>query len=286
MQSFIPKTWEEIPDCLRQMTEKSKFLGGGTDLIIKLHSGQLKPDALCYLGYVRELREIREQEEGLSIGAYLSMTELERDPRIKARYPALMRAAADVGSVQIRNNGTLGGNIGNASPAGDLLPVLCLYEAKVETMGPGGLRRLPIEDVLLSPGRMSLSYNEAIVRILLPPCTMETAFLKLGSRKKLTISRIGIALGAEKEDGRIRKLRLYIGAVSIKPLRLKAAEELAIGKRIGESEVLAMAEILSDYIREHVPEEFDRDYKVWAARGAMLDIFSRLKLISAEESEG
>ena len=85
MQSFIPKTWEEIPDCLRQMTEKSKFLGGGTDLIIKLHSGQMKPDALCYLGYVRELREIREQEEGLSIGAYLSMTELERDPGIKAR---------------------------------------------------------------------------------------------------------------------------------------------------------------------------------------------------------
>ena len=115
---------------------------------------------------------------------------------------------------------------------------------------------------------------------------METGFLKLGSRKKLTISRIGIALGAEREDGRIRKLRLYIGAVSIKPLRLKAAEELAIGKRIGESEVLAMAEILSDYIREHVPEEFDLDYKVWAARGAMLDIFSRLKLISAGESEG
>ena len=124
MRALLPKTWEEIPGYLGQMTEKSRVVGGGTDLIIKMRLGALDPDALCYLGYVKELKEIREDGENLVIGAYATMTEIETDPRVRERFPALMDAASDVGSLQIRNNGTIGGNIGNASPAGDLLPVL------------------------------------------------------------------------------------------------------------------------------------------------------------------
>lgn len=277
MRSLSPKTWDEIPGCLVQMTEDSKFVGGGTDFIIKLRMGLVKPDALCYLGYVKELKEIREDGEYLSIGAYATMTEIEKDPRVREQYPALIDAASDVGSLQIRNNGTIGGNIGNASPAGDLLPVLYLYDAKIEIMGPDGVCLAGIDEVLAGPGRLTLAYNEAITRILLPPCSYTTSFVKLGSRKKVTISRIGVALGLEMEKDHVKDIRLYIGAVSVKPLHLTKAEDFIRGKVLNELNILDMAQILSNYVKENVAVEFDRDYKVYAAKGAVMDAFLRLK---------
>lgn len=277
MRSLLPKTWEEIPACLAQMTEKSKIVGGGTDFVIKMRMGLVRPDALCYLGYVKELKEIRQEDEYLSVGAYATMTEIEKNPLVREYYPALMDAASDVGSLQIRNNGTIGGNIGNASPAGDLLPVLYLYDAQVEIMGTDGIRRAGINEVLAGPGRLTLAYNEAITRILLPSCNLVTSFVKLGSRKKVTISRIGVALGVEMEKDHVKDIRFYIGAVSIKPLHLTQAEDRVRGKVLNELNILDAAQVLSDYIKENVPEEFDRDYKVYASKGAVMDAFLRLR---------
>ena len=277
MRALLPKTWEEIPGYLGQMTEKSRVVGGGTDLIIKMRLGALDPDALCYLGYVKELKEIREDGENLLIGAYAAMTEIETDPRVRERFPALMDAASDVGSLQIRNNGTIGGNIGNASPAGDLLPVLYLYDAVLEIMGPEGVRRAGIDEVLAGPGRLHLAHNEAIVRIILPPCSLHTSFVKLGSRKKVTISRIGVALGIAMDGGAVKEMRLIVGAIGLKPVRFYEAEDFIRGKALNELNIMDIAEILSRYIKEHVAKEFDRDYKVYAAKGAVMDAFARLR---------
>lgn len=277
MRELIARTWEEIPGCLSRMTGEGKILGGGTDLIIKLRMGLVKPDCLCYLGYVKELKEIRREGEDLSIGAYATMTEIEKNEAVRRDYPALMDAAADVGSLQIRNNGTIGGNIGNASPAGDLLPVLYLYGARLEILGPEGSRTAGIDEVLAGPGRLNLAYNEAIVRIILPPSAGYTAFVKLGSRKKVTISRIGVALGIEMDGDYVKEMRLLIGAIGLKPVKLSEAEERIKGKALNEPNIMDIAGILSRYIKEHVPVEFDRDYKVFAAKGAVMDAFLRLK---------
>ncbi len=278
MRSILPKSYDDIQTSLLMMTERSKFVGGGTDFVIKMRMGLENPDILCYLGYVKELKEIHEEDDFLSIGAYATMTEIEKNASVCEHYPALAHAAGDVGSLQIRNNGTIGGNIGNASPAGDLLPVLYLYDAMVEVMGPKEIRRLHINDVLAGPGKMTLSHNEVIIRILLPTCRMNTCFVKLGSRRKVTISRIGIALGIQMEADHVKDICLYIGAVSVKPLHLTKAEDLIRGKVVNEPNILDMAKILSDYIKENVPLELDRDYKVYAARGAMLDAFVKLGL--------
>ena len=104
MISYTPKTLQEIPACLGRMTEKDKIIGGGTDLIIRLNMGLSKPDALCYLGYVDELKRITAEEDRLVIGAYATMTGIENHPAVKEYFPALMDAASDVGSLQIRNN--------------------------------------------------------------------------------------------------------------------------------------------------------------------------------------
>lgn len=277
MNSLLPKTYEEIPGCLKQMTEKSKFIGGGTDFIIKLRMGMIHPDCICYLGYVKELKEIRREGEELSIGAYATMTEIEQNPDVRKDYPALMDAASDVGSLQIRNNGTIGGNIGNASPAGDLLPVLYLYDAVLEIMGPEGTRRAGIDEVLAGPGRLNLAYNEAITRIILPKNTRVTSFVKLGSRKKVTISRIGVALGIEMDGDYVKEMKMVVGAIGIKPVKLIQAEEFIKGKPLNEPNILDIAAILSAYIKEHVAKEFDRDYKVFASKGVVTDAFLRLK---------
>ena len=238
MISYTPKTLQEIPACLGRMTEKDKIIGGGTDLIIRLNMGLSKPDALCYLGYVDELKRITAEEDRLVIGAYATMTGIENHPAVKEYFPALMDAASDVGSLQIRNNGTIGGNIGNASPAGDLLPVLYLYNAQVEIMGAEGNRVEPIEQIIAGPGRTTLAYNEAVTRIFLPRPAFVSSFVKLGFRRKVTISRIGIALGVQMDGDYVKDVRLVIGAISLKPVKLTAAEEFLRGKPLNESNII------------------------------------------------
>ena len=278
MRSLLPKKIDEIPDCLAQMTEKSCVIGGGTDLIIKMRMGLVIPDSLCYLGQVKELKEIRYEEDRLIIGAYATMTEIEKNETVRQIYPALMDAASDIGSLQIRNNATIGGNIGNASPAGDLLPVLYLYDAEIEIMGPEGSRIAPIDQVLAGPGKLHLSHNEAIVRVIIPKPEMKyTGFVKLGSRKKVTISRIGIALGLNMEGDHVADMRMFVGAIGLKPVRFADAEELTRGRVLNEPNIMDIAEILSQYVKNNVAKEFDRDYKVYAARGAVADAFQRLK---------
>lgn len=276
MESYRPKNMEEIPACLGRMTENSKVIGGGTDLIIRLKTGLCRPDALCYLGHVEDLKRIRMEEE-LVIGAYATMTEIAEHPDVIRYYPALMDAASDVGSLQIRNNGTIGGNIGNASPAGDLIPVLYLYGAVVEIMGPEGARKAGIDEVLVRPGRTSLAYNEAITRIFLPKPDFISSFVKLGARKKVTIARIDIALGAKMDGDHVEQIRFYAGAIAPKPVRVTAAEGYLKGRVLNETVILDAAQILADLIMKDTPKEFDRDYKVFASRGVVLDAFKRLE---------
>lgn len=276
MEAITPGTYKEICSSLSLLTPKSRILGGGTDYIIRLNMGTAEPDCLCYLGKIEELKAIEPEETGISIGAYATMTELENHPVIRSRFPALSDAASDVGSLQIRNRATIGGNIGNASPAGDLIPVLYLYDASLDIMGPEGIRTIPVSQVIERPGKTTLAYNEVIVKIHMPYPVFDSAFVKLGTRKKVTISRIGIALGLEMDEDKVKDSRIWIGAISTRPVALKPAEEYLIGKPVNEYHIMQVAEELSRYIMANTPKEFDRDYKVYASRGIVSDVFETL----------
>lgn len=277
MESFTPSALEELQGVLSSLPQSSKILGGGTDLIIKMNMGLCRPEALCYLGYIKELREITMEDDRLCIGAYATMTQIQKHPVVRESYPALMDAASDVGSLQIRNNGTIGGNIGNASPAGDLIPVLYLYNAMIEIAGPEGRREVPIDDVIAGPGRTTLAYNEAITRIFLPKPSFISSFVKLGLRKKVTIARIGVALGIEMDGGHVKNVSMIAGAISLRPVHVTKAEAYLKGKALNETTIMDAAECLSDLIMEITPKEFDRDYKVFASRGIVMDAFRRLR---------
>ncbi len=276
MLSLRPKNQAELQAALGQMTAASKFIGGGTDYIIRLNQG-VEHDYLCYLGYLDEYKGICEQDGQIIIGANTTMTEIENSPLIQEFLPALGQAAADLGSLQIRNNATIGGNIGNASPAGDLLPVLYLYQAVINTISPAGKAAKPITEIITAPGKTSLAHNEAIYQVTIKKPTFRTAFKKLGSRKKVTISRIGVAIGANLEGDIIKNAQIYIGAIAIKPICLSEAAQFIEGKPLNETNILGMAKILADYIYANTPKEFDRDYKVAAAKGVMSDVWQLIK---------
>lgn len=150
-------------------TPEARLLAGGTDLIIRLRDGSIATDLVVDLKRIGELdASISEGEGGLVIGARTVMTDIAADPRIRREFTALAEGAAVVGSVQIRNRATLAGNICNASPAADTVPALLIFGAVVAVTGPGGDRRVPIDEVFVRSGMTTLLPGEIVTQIDLP----------------------------------------------------------------------------------------------------------------------
>lgn len=278
VKGYAPKNMAELFSDLAKMTPESKIIAGGTDLNIRLHAGFIKTDALLYVGGINEMRQIVEKDGKVEIGAAATMSEIAKSPLLKGGLAAITDAAADVGSAQIRNNGTIGGSVANASPAGDIIvPLFILKAEAVIANSKGELRSVPISEVVLGPSKNGLRYDEAIVKFVLPLALpgRRSAFVKLGFRKAVTISRIGLATSLDvAEDGLIKAAEMMVGAISLVPLRMEAAEQYLLGKRPDEA-VETVGRMLSDLIMEKTPQEFDRDYKVGAARGAVDDLLKR-----------
>jgi CO/xanthine dehydrogenase FAD-binding subunit len=163
-----PETLQDAVAILARAPE-ARLLAGGTDLIIRLRDGSIATDLVVDLKRIRELdASISEMAGGLVIGARTVMTDIAADPRIQREFTALAEGAAVVGSVQIRNRATLAGNICNASPAADTVPALLVFDAVVVVAGPGGDRRIPIDDVFVRSGVTTLRPGEIVTRIELP----------------------------------------------------------------------------------------------------------------------
>ena len=172
MRAFSYERPTHLDDAVTLLAEHgadARLLAGGTDLIIRLRDGSIRPGVVVDLKRIAELDgEIREIEGHLSIGARTVMTDIAADERIRRDYEALAEAASVVGSVQIRNRATLAGNICNASPAADTAPALLVYGARVVTAGPSGTRRIPIDEFFVRSGVTTLAGDELVTAIELP----------------------------------------------------------------------------------------------------------------------
>ena len=203
----------------------TRVVAGGTDLLVAARHGKVALATLVDVTAIPELRVLQEEEDGtLRIGAATTHAEVAESPLVRGRAPVLAQASSWVGSVQVRNLGTLGGNAVNASVAADTLPALAALRAHFEAAGPRGERRLSVEEFFQGPGRTALLEGEVLVAILISRQTPHGAsFLKIGRRRAAAISRLSAAVMANPETG---LARIAVGAVFPRPQRLLAAEEV------------------------------------------------------------
>ncbi len=280
-QVLTPKNLSELVEALKKATSNTKILAGGTDLVIYLNEGKLEPDLIIDISGVNEINYIKEDNEYLLIGATTTFTEITENPLVAKYAKCLVEASETVGSKQIRNRGTIGGNIGNSSPAGDTLPVLIALEAKVVIVDSKGNRtELTINEVLQGPNKISLNYDQAIIGVKIPKQEGNwiNTFAKLGSRTAVTIAKLSIALSAEydTETKIIKSAKIGLGAVGKTAFRAAKIEELLHNKKVTKELADEFAEEMSAEIEKAIPKRASLPYKREAVKGVAYEAFENL----------
>jgi CO/xanthine dehydrogenase FAD-binding subunit len=239
-----PRSLDEALDLLK--AGNVSILAGGTDLMPQSRSARspLRP-TLLNIRRIADLGGISSTTDTIRIGALTTITELRDSALVRERLAALWQACDQFASDQIRNAGTLGGNICNASPAGDtLVPLLVLDARVVLAARPNGAiktRTVPLADFLLGPGKTARAADELLVavEIPLPAQNAVSAFFKFGTRPALDISVISIGLAATRAGDRLNNVRLAFGAVAPRPIRCAAAEAALEGKTLDDGTIAA-----------------------------------------------
>jgi CO/xanthine dehydrogenase FAD-binding subunit len=199
---LTPRTLEEALR-LKSETPGAVPIEGGTDVMVELNFDRARPPALLNLNEVAELKGWSRENGKLRLGASLTYDEA-MEATLAEQLPALAEASRTVGSPQIRNRGTIGGNLGTASPAGDALPPLLIEDAEVELAGAGGTRRLPLREFLVGPKQNALEEDELITAVLVEPSGAPQTFMKIGPRNAMVIAVCSLALSADRERGELR----------------------------------------------------------------------------------
>ncbi|HHW07032.1 MAG TPA: xanthine dehydrogenase family protein subunit M [Clostridia bacterium] len=221
---------------LASMAEDGVFLAGGTDLLVQVRNGRKKPQKIVSLRDIPELRDIQCEQGMVTVGAMVTHEEVYESPLLREKAPLLAEAAGAVGSPQIRNRGTIGGNIANASPAADTVPALMALDAVVEVVGGTGTREVALREFFLGPGKTVLAQGEVIkgVRFAALRDNQAGAFIKHGKRNALAISVVncGVVIGIDRETMTFTEARISLGAVAPTVIRLEAAEQILVGQKI------------------------------------------------------
>ncbi|MGE5594211.1 MAG: FAD binding domain-containing protein [Betaproteobacteria bacterium] len=216
---------EEAVDLALRAGAGGRFLAGGTDLLVRIHDRQLRPQVVIDLKGIEGIKAVDSCDGGgLVVGAATPLNRLIKHEAVRAGYGLLAEAAHTVGSVQVRNRASLGGNISNASPAADTAPALLLYEAEVLTWGPAGERTIPISEFFKGPGATALGEGEFVFKIALPALKERSfgVYLKLGRTNAVDLSIVSVAALA-LEGGEVR---VALGAVAPTPVRVREAEAI------------------------------------------------------------
>jgi CO/xanthine dehydrogenase FAD-binding subunit len=230
--------------CRRLTDAGGRLIAGGTDVIPQMQAGRLQADRLIDLSRVTELSYIEPKNGSIHIGGLTNYMKLINSPLLQAEAPLLVQAAELVGAVQTRYRGTLGGNIANASPAGDTLPPLLALDAAVTLVSVAGERTLPLADLLQGPGKTAVALNEVIHHVSFDrlPANATSIFLKLGNRRGMAIAVVNVALLLQLDQAkRVEEVRIALGAVAPTPIRCPQAEAVLTGQPLTETLIDAAA---------------------------------------------
>ncbi|HEY3134868.1 MAG TPA: xanthine dehydrogenase family protein subunit M [Blastocatellia bacterium] len=229
-----PTTLAEAFAALSQRDRSITILAGGTDLMVLMNAHMLHGAEFLDIWRVDELRGIDDDGDALRIGALTTYTQLIKSELIRKYVPSLVDASRTIGAIQIQNRGTIGGNIVNASPAGDSLPVLAAYDAEVEVGSARGTRRVPFNQFNTGYRRTVLEPDELVVAVRIPKLkeAERDFFCKVGTRRAQAISKTVMAIKARTDDGRIESISIGVGSVAPTVIRVPETERLLSGAKL------------------------------------------------------
>jgi CO/xanthine dehydrogenase FAD-binding subunit len=241
---LMPNSMDEAISLLVSHGERARFIAGGTDVIVKIKERKIMPQYLVSLRRIQGLDHITFKEGELRIGALVTHRMLELSPIIKKEFPILIDAVTHIGSVQIRNVATIGGNIVNAVPSADGAIPLITLGAQVRLRGPKGERSMALEDLFIGPGQTLLETGEILVEFIIPRLPPHTgaAYVKHTRRAAMELPLLGVAvlLSLSGDLKTCLDARIGLGVLAPTPMRARIAESLLKGQRITQ-EVLDKA---------------------------------------------
>lgn len=239
-----PESLEEAYRLLARFGTRAKVLAGGTDLMVKMKHDLLAPEALISVKNIDRMKKIENIEgRGLVIGSRTTHNDLSNSPLLQKKYLSVCEAAHHMANNQVRNVGTIGGNIVNAVPSADLPPILIALGASVVLEGTSGARAVPLEHFFTGPGQSVIKNDEILTEIVIPDQgTTGSTYIKLGLRRSGALAVVGVAAAVTVEGAVIKDARIVLGAVAPTPIRAINAESLLIGKEI-TGDLLEMAAV-------------------------------------------
>jgi carbon-monoxide dehydrogenase medium subunit len=280
-----PGTLDEAIGAYAAAGSAARILAGGTDLLVQMRSGAVKPGLIVDIKKIGEMTSIEELKDGgFRVGAAVSGMALHDHPRFGKIWPGVREAVNLIGSKQVQGRASAGGNLMNASPAGDSVPALVAAGATVTVAGPNGRREMKVEDVPAGPGRTNLKPGEILVSFTLPPraAGSSDAYLRMIPRTEMDIAVVGCGVSLTMKDGVCTTARVSLGAVAPTVLLVDAAAKALIGTKLDEAALEAAARACSAACRPIDDKRGTIAYRIKVA-GVLC---KRTTVIAAKRAQG
>jgi len=280
LEIYQPTTLREASRLLRDKGAGGRFLAGGTDLVIAIKEKGLIPTYVVDLKRVPGLSGIRENTDGsITIGALTTMRDIEIDSLLNKKYPFLCQSAAEVGSIQIRNRATVGGNMANATPSADVAPSMIALNATAKIVNAGGEMMVALEEFFRGPGQTIMSPDEILTEIIIPKTSPQLVgeYIKFSPRDMMDLAYVGVAVAyIIAADKRCSVVRIVLGAVAPTPIRARAAEALLEGQSLTEELAVKAAAVAAQESKPISDVRSSADY-----RRAMVEAMTKRALLNA-----
>ncbi|MBF7981092.1 MULTISPECIES: molybdopterin cofactor-binding domain-containing protein [Rahnella] len=266
LNTLTVNTPDTLPEALEMLAQPGSLaIAGGTDVLVQARM-KTSAQTLVDISRLSALKGIELHEDGMHLGAGVCFSDLVVHPQIKHAYPLLVTACKTIGSLQLRNRATLGGNIINAAPCADSVPPLIIYDADVVLVSQRGERRLPLSEFITAGYKTQLTEGELMVKLILPvpsELKLENYYSQLGRRNALNITRQSltcqIALNA---GGEVHFCRLVDGALFSKPQRLPEVEEVLLGHKLDENTLAKAEDVLMEKMEKAIGGRWSAAYKM------------------------
>jgi carbon-monoxide dehydrogenase medium subunit len=242
----------EAAGLLAEHGDKARILAGGTDLLVQMRAGRRQPGLIVDVKNIPELTGIQwDPSHGLTLGAAAPCYQIAADSRVRDAYPSLVEVASLIGGTQIQGRATIGGNLCNAAPSADAVPLLIALAATCRVVGPNGERSLAVEDFCTGPGQNALAHGEMLVSLHFPAPRPSTGarYLRFIPRNEMDIAVAGAGVSVVLNDGHFESARVALASVAPTPLFVREAGEALAGQPVNEESIARAAAIAKQAAR-------------------------------------